>query len=121
MRLLVVNVNTTESMTEAIGQRARRFAGPGTEIIALTPTFGADSCESNLDSHLVPAERRTQLYALHHGADVAGHLLRDANTFRAGFFSRVRVAKEKPQALHAAGSTMKRSPRAPADFSRCSR
>jgi allantoin racemase len=52
MRLLVVNVNTTESMTEAIGQRARRFAGPDTEIIALTPTFGADSCESNLDSHL---------------------------------------------------------------------
>src|SRR5205085_4894876 len=54
--------------------------------LAFAESFG------NLDSHLVPAERRTQLYALHHGADVAGHLLRDANTFRAGFFSRVRLA-----------------------------
>jgi allantoin racemase len=52
MRLLVVNVNTTESMTATIGERARRFAAPGTEIIPLTPTFGPDSCESNLDSHL---------------------------------------------------------------------
>ena len=52
MRLLVVNVNTTESMTLEIGERARRFAAPGTEIIALTPTFGPDECESNLDSHL---------------------------------------------------------------------
>jgi allantoin racemase len=52
MRILVVNVNTTESMTVAIGEQARRFATPGTEIIALTPTFGAEACESNLDSHL---------------------------------------------------------------------
>jgi allantoin racemase len=52
MRLLVVNVNTTGSMTDAIGERARRFAAPGTEIVALTPTFGPDSCESNLDGHL---------------------------------------------------------------------
>jgi allantoin racemase len=52
MQLLVVNVNTTESMTATIAEQARRCAEPGTEIIALTPTFGADSCESNLDSHL---------------------------------------------------------------------
>jgi allantoin racemase len=48
----VVNVNTTASMTEAIGERARRFAGTGTEILALTPFFGPDSCAGNLDSHL---------------------------------------------------------------------
>jgi allantoin racemase len=52
MRILVVNVNTTASMTEAIGNRARRYAAPGTEIVALTPFFGPDSCAGNLDSHL---------------------------------------------------------------------
>jgi allantoin racemase len=52
MRILVVNVNTTASMTEAIGDRARRYADPGTEIVALTPFFGPDSCAGNLDSHL---------------------------------------------------------------------
>src|SRR5689334_20121186 len=52
MRVLVVNVNTTESMTATIGERARQFAAPGTEIVTLTPVFGAEACESNLDSHL---------------------------------------------------------------------
>ena len=52
MRVLVVNVNTTESMTETIGERARRYANPGTEIIALTPFFGPDACSGNLDSYL---------------------------------------------------------------------
>jgi allantoin racemase len=52
MQLLIVNVNTTESMTVSIAEQARRYAAPTTEIIALTPTFGPDSCESNLDSHL---------------------------------------------------------------------
>jgi allantoin racemase len=52
MRVLVVNVNTTESMTDAIAGRARRYADLGTEIVALTPTFGPDSCSGNLDSHL---------------------------------------------------------------------
>ena len=41
MRILVVNVNTTESMTAAIGKQAQAAAAPGTEIIALTPRFGA--------------------------------------------------------------------------------
>jgi len=52
MLVLVVNVNTTESMTAAIAQRARRYADPGTEIVAVTPRFGPDSCSGNLDSHL---------------------------------------------------------------------
>ena len=43
MRILVVNVNTTESMTDAIVASARAAAAPGTEIVGLTPTFGADS------------------------------------------------------------------------------
>ncbi|WP_419997159.1 aspartate/glutamate racemase family protein [Streptomyces boninensis] len=52
MRILVVNVNTTESMTKTIGEQARATASPGTEIIPLTPAFGADSVEGNYESHL---------------------------------------------------------------------
>ncbi|NKX56743.1 aspartate/glutamate racemase family protein [Arthrobacter mobilis] len=52
MRILVVNVNTTQSMTEAIGESARSAASAGTEIVALTPRFGADSCEGNFESYL---------------------------------------------------------------------
>jgi allantoin racemase len=52
MRILVVNVNTTESMTELIAAQAREMAAAGTEIIAATPTFGPASVESILQSHL---------------------------------------------------------------------
>lgn len=52
MRILVVNVNTTQSMTEAIGARAEKIASPGTTIVALTPTFGAESVEGNYESYL---------------------------------------------------------------------
>jgi len=46
------NVNTTPSMTEGIGAQARKFASPGTEIVALTPRFGAESVEGNFESYL---------------------------------------------------------------------
>lgn len=52
MRILVVNVNTTESMTESIGAQAEAVAGPGTEIVPLTPLFGAESVEGNYESYL---------------------------------------------------------------------
>ncbi|GAA4846471.1 aspartate/glutamate racemase family protein [Saccharopolyspora rosea] len=52
MRILVVNVNTTESITGSIGAQARGAASPGTEIAALTPSFGAESVEGNYESHL---------------------------------------------------------------------
>lgn len=52
MRILVVNVNTTESMTDSIGRQAAAAASTGTEIIALTPLFGADSVEGNYESYL---------------------------------------------------------------------
>jgi allantoin racemase len=52
MRILVVNVNTTETMTASIGEQAARAAGPGTEIMALTPRFGAESVEGNVESYL---------------------------------------------------------------------
>lgn len=52
MRILVANVNTTVSMTEAIAGSARSVAAPGTEIVGITPRFGADSCEGNFESYL---------------------------------------------------------------------
>jgi len=52
MRILVVNVNTTESMTDSIVASARAAAAPGTEIVGLTPAFGANSCEGNVESYL---------------------------------------------------------------------
>ena len=52
MRILVVNVNTTESITDAIARSAQAVASPGTEIVGLTPYFGAESIEGNFESYL---------------------------------------------------------------------
>ena len=52
MRILVVNVNTTQSITDAIARQARSVASPGTEIVGLTPRFGAESVEGNFESYL---------------------------------------------------------------------
>lgn len=52
MRILVINVNTTESITQTIAEQARSVASPGTEIIGLTPYFGAESVEGNFESYL---------------------------------------------------------------------
>lgn len=52
MRILVVNVNTTQSMTHGIQVQAQKVAAPGTEIVALTPRFGAESVEGNFESYL---------------------------------------------------------------------
>jgi allantoin racemase len=52
VKLLVVNVNTTATMTAAIAASARSVAAPGTEIVGLTPTVGADSVEGNFESYL---------------------------------------------------------------------
>src|SRR3954469_18893230 len=45
MRILVVNPNTTASMTDKIGHAARAVAAPGTEIIAVNPADGPVSIE----------------------------------------------------------------------------
>lgn len=49
MRLLVVNPNTTASMTAKIGACARTFASPGVEIIARNPPDGPASIEGHYD------------------------------------------------------------------------
>jgi allantoin racemase len=52
VRILVVNVNTTVAVTDAIAEQAAAVAAPGTEIVGLTPRFGAESVEGNVESHL---------------------------------------------------------------------
>lgn len=49
MRLLVVNPNTTRSMTAKIGVAARAVAAPGTEIVAVSPDIGPESIEGYYD------------------------------------------------------------------------
>jgi allantoin racemase len=48
-KILIVNPNTTASMTETIGAAARAVAGPGTKISAVTSPMGPASIEGFYD------------------------------------------------------------------------
>jgi len=52
MRILVINPNTTASMTDKIGETARRAAGNASEIIAVNPADGPASIEGYYDEAL---------------------------------------------------------------------
>jgi allantoin racemase len=49
MRILIVNPNTTVSMTRKLRDAALRIAAPGTEIVAVSPDFGPVSIEGYYD------------------------------------------------------------------------
>jgi allantoin racemase len=49
MRILVINPNTTQSMTETIADAAVRVSNPGTEILAVTSSMGPVSIEGYYD------------------------------------------------------------------------
>jgi len=49
MRILIVNPNTTASMTRKVGEAARAVAAPGTIIDAVNPDFGPASIEGYFD------------------------------------------------------------------------
>ncbi len=49
MKILVINPNTTASMTDHIGEAARAAALPGTEIAAVNPVHGPVSIEGYFD------------------------------------------------------------------------
>lgn len=51
-RLLVINCNTSASITRVIDAAARAAAGPVTEVVTLTPDWGVASAEGYLDGHL---------------------------------------------------------------------
>ncbi|MBC8157847.1 MAG: aspartate/glutamate racemase family protein [Alphaproteobacteria bacterium] len=52
MKLLVVNPNTTASMTQKIGATAQQVAAPGTEIVPVNPDNGPVSIEGYYDEAL---------------------------------------------------------------------
>jgi allantoin racemase len=55
MKILLINPNTTASMTAAIAQAARAVAAAGTEIVATQPSFGPASIESHYDEAFAAA------------------------------------------------------------------
>jgi Asp/Glu/hydantoin racemase len=68
MKLLVVNPNITESVTQLIGDEARRAASPGTAITTLTARFGVAYIETRFEA-LIGAYAVAELAAEH----AAGH------------------------------------------------
>ena len=52
MRILVINPNTTQAMTDDIGRMARAAAGPGTQIDCVQPAAGPRSIEGSADEVL---------------------------------------------------------------------
>ena len=50
MKLLLINPNVTAAMTETMAAEARRFASPGTEITAVTATFGTQYVENRAEA-----------------------------------------------------------------------
>jgi len=52
MKIIVVNVNTSESMTGVIAAGARRYASPGTQIEVLRPDLGPQAVDCAFESYL---------------------------------------------------------------------
>lgn len=52
MRIKLINPNTTQRMTEAMGRCARDVVAPGTELVAVSPTMGPPSIEGYYDEAL---------------------------------------------------------------------
>lgn len=50
MKILVVNSNTSVSVTDAVAAQARASATPGTEIVALTAPFGPAAIQGRADA-----------------------------------------------------------------------
>ncbi|MFH9247844.1 aspartate/glutamate racemase family protein [Streptomyces lydicus] len=55
MRILVMNPNTTVSMTASIRATATAAAAPGTEILATEPLWGPESIEGHFEGYLSAA------------------------------------------------------------------
>jgi allantoin racemase len=52
VKIILVNVNTSESMTAVIAAGARKYASPGTQTVALRPFFGPEAVDCNFESYL---------------------------------------------------------------------
>ncbi len=67
MRLLVVNANTSEIVTEKVAAQARASASPGTEVVAVTGRFGARVIGTRAE-HAIGEHSTVALVAEHAGA-----------------------------------------------------
>lgn len=65
MRLLLINPNISDSVSELIGSEARRAASPDTEISVLTAPFGVAYIETRFEA-LIGAYAAATLAAEHH-------------------------------------------------------
>ena len=74
MEILVVNPNTTASMTAAIGRAAQRVAAPGTRIVAVNPESGPESIEGYYDEALSIPGLLAEI-ARGEARGVAGHVI----------------------------------------------
>ena len=52
MQILVINPNTTQAMTDAIGEMARKYAQASTEIVAVSPSYGPRSIEGHFEEYI---------------------------------------------------------------------
>jgi Asp/Glu/hydantoin racemase len=71
MRILVVNSNTTDSVTERIAAAARAAAAPGTEIVPVTAPFGLELIVSRADWLVAGPATLAALAAHRDGCDAA--------------------------------------------------
>lgn len=69
MNLLLINPNTTVSMTAAIGAAARAVAAPGTRVQVCQPTFGPLSIEGHFDEAIATAGVAEQVRLARPAAD----------------------------------------------------
>jgi allantoin racemase len=52
MKIIVVNVNTSQTMTATIAEAASRHASAGTQAVTLQPYFGPEAVDCNFESYL---------------------------------------------------------------------
>ena len=55
MKLLLINPNTTQAMTDGIAATARAVAAPATRVVAVQPSFGPASIEGHFDEAIAAA------------------------------------------------------------------
>jgi len=65
MRILLINPNTSEQITEKVVFEARRIASPGTEIVGVTGRFGARYI-STRTAYAIAGHAALDAYATHH-------------------------------------------------------
>lgn len=69
MRILLINANTTEAVTQRMADAARRVAGAGTEIVPVTARFGPAIIGSRAETAVAAAAVIERLAQTAHGAD----------------------------------------------------